>query len=102
MRTEGDIHQRLAASEAELSLLCNEIALLTREVQQGNQGWHTALERLAADYQQRRALLAQQEVLRWVLRAEHSVASDVSQARAVPLPGAAQERGGDAFHARSA
>lgn len=73
MRTEGDIHQRLASSEAELGFLSNEIALLTKEVQQGSNGWHTALERLAADYQQRRAILAQQEVLRWVLVAEQNL-----------------------------
>ena len=73
MRTEADIHQRLAASEAEFYHLTAEIAALSKQVQIGADGWYAALERLAADYQRRRAILAQQEVLRWVLLAEQEL-----------------------------
>jgi hypothetical protein len=73
MRAEGDIYQRLASSEAELGRLTVEIVTLSKEVQQGANGWYSALERLAADYQRRRAILAQQEVLRWVLLTEQDL-----------------------------
>jgi hypothetical protein len=67
MRVEVEVRARIAADEAELCRLAQEIAALTERVQEGGPGWREALEQLAAAMERRRSLYEQLASLRWVM-----------------------------------
>jgi hypothetical protein len=70
MQSELDVRARLAATEAQLRALTAEIAPLQRAVKLGDDGWRTALERLAECHKQRRTLEERRQSLLWVLAQE--------------------------------
>jgi chromosome segregation ATPase len=69
MRVDVEVRARIAADEAEMRQLAQEIATLTERVQAGGADWREALERLAAAMERRRSLQEQLASLRWVMNA---------------------------------
>ena len=67
MRCEAEVHERLYFEEAKLQRLAEDISRLSLEVKLGADGWRASLEKLSAALQERRALQAQLDSLRWVL-----------------------------------
>ena len=66
MRCEAEVHERLYFEEAKLQHLAEDISRLSLEVKLGADGWRASLEKLSAALQERRALQAQLDSLRWV------------------------------------
>jgi hypothetical protein len=71
MRCEAEITAALEAGEAELRSLCDDITRLDLKVKLHGAGWRDAAESLHACHERRRALVAQLDLLRWVLSGEH-------------------------------
>jgi hypothetical protein len=67
MRSRIEVLDRLAVIESELAEVNSTIQRLTPVVARGDTGWLQSLEVLAAAYQRRNALRAQEENLHWVL-----------------------------------